>query len=258
LIPLKDSDTSAGNDSSLESDGQPQIIVPVKTGLLARLRTYFLTGILITAPIAITVAIAIWFIDFVDSSITPLIPARYNPETYLPFSVPGLGLVVLVIFLTVVGFLTANFIGRQLVRFGERMVDRMPVVRSIYGALKQLFETVLAQSSTSFRQCVLVEWPRRDLWTLAFVTGGAQGEIRRLSEGDLVAIYVPTTPNPTSGYLMYVPKRDLKFLDMSVEDGLKLVLSGGLVVPPDKVSGVAQADPPSLPPEEDDKQSVAD
>lgn len=257
MNPLQDSDTSSGNDSPLGSEGQPQIIVPVKTGLLARLRTYFLTGILITAPIAITVAIAVWFVDFVDSTITPLIPARYNPETYLPFSVPGLGLVVLVIFLTLVGFLTANFIGRQLVRFGERMVARMPVVRSIYGALKQLFETVLAQSSTSFRQCVLVEWPRRDLWTLAFVTGGAKGEITRLTGGDMVAIYVPTTPNPTSGYLMYVPRRDLKFLDMSVEDGLKLVLSGGLVVPPEKAANIGKVDPSGLPPEQD-KQSVAD
>ncbi len=240
-------------------DGQPQIIIPVKTGLLARLRTYFLTGILITAPIAITVAIAIWFIEFVDSSIEPLVPARYNPETYLPFSVPGLGLVILVIFLTLVGFLTANFIGRQLVRFGERMVERMPVVRSIYGALKQIFETVLAQSSTSFRQCVLVEWPRRDLWTVAFVTGHAQGEIERRAEGDLIAIYVPTTPNPTSGYLMYVPKRDLKFLDMSVEDGLKLVLSGGLVVPPDTAAKVVTSNedtPQSLPDDRDQKSAA--
>jgi uncharacterized membrane protein len=226
-----------GENEGADGGGEtPQLIRPVKSAFLARLRTYFLTGILITAPIGITAYLSIEFINFVDSSVTPLIPARYNPETYLPFGLPGLGLLVMAVFLTMVGFLTANFLGRQLVRAGERLVDRMPVVRGIYGALKQIFETVLAKSSTSFRQCVLVEWPRKGAWTVAFVTGQAQGEILRRAEQDLVAIYVPTTPNPTSGYLMYLPRTDVIFLDMSVEDGLKLVISGGLVIPPDGAS----------------------
>lgn len=223
-----------GADDGQGGESQPHLIRPVKTTFVAKLRTYFLTGILVTAPIGITAYLSIEFINFVDSSVTPLLPARYNPETYLPFGIPGFGLLMMGVFLVLVGFLTANFLGRQLILIGERMVDRMPVVRSIYGALKQVFETVLAKSSTSFRQCVLVEWPRREIWTVAFITGDAQGEIKKRTGSDLVAIYVPTTPNPTSGYLMYVPRQDIILLDMSVEDGLKLVISGGLVVPVEK------------------------
>ena len=220
-----------------EEDGEgrpsPRIIAPVEVGFLHRLRTYFLTGIVVTAPIGITIFIAWKFIGLVDGWVTPLIPARYNPGTYLPFDVPGLGLVVAIVALTLVGALTASFAGRILVRFGERLVARMPVIRAVYGALKQIFETVLAQSSKYFREVVLVEYPRRGIWAIAFVTGHTEGEVQNLTEDDLVNIFLPTTPNPTSGFLLFVPRRALVTLGMSVEEGIKLVISGGIVAPPD-------------------------
>ena len=220
-----------------EEDGEerpsPRIIAPVEVGFLHRLRTYLLTGIVVTAPIGITIFIAWKFIGLVDGWVTPLIPAQYNPGTYLPFDVPGLGLVVAIVALTLVGALTASFAGRILVRFGERLVARMPVIRAVYGALKQIFETVLAQSSKSFREVVLVEYPRRGIWAIAFVTGHTEGEVQNLTEDDLVNIFLPTTPNPTSGFLLFVPRRALVTLGMSVEEGIKLVISGGIVTPPD-------------------------
>jgi len=220
------------------------LIRPVRVGLLARLRTYFLTGIIVTAPIGITVYIAWQFITWVDESVRPLFPPRYNPETYVPFALPGLGLVVGFVALTLIGALTASFFGRALVRFGERLVERMPVVRTIYGALKQIFETVLAQSSDSFSEVVLVEYPRRDLWTIAFVTSHTKGEVQDITVDDMVNIYVPTTPNPTSGFLLFVPRQDLRPLSMSVEEGLKYVISTGIIVPPDQRSDDQRKLPP--------------
>ncbi|MDP7604228.1 MAG: DUF502 domain-containing protein [Alphaproteobacteria bacterium] len=201
--------------------------------MLRRLRYYFLAGFIVSAPIGITVLIAWEFIAFVDDQITPLIPPAYNPETYLPFSIPGLGLVVIFLVVTLIGFLTASILGRTLVGLGEQLVDRMPVVRTIYGALKQIFETVLAQSSDSFREVVLVEYPRRGLWAVAFVTSTTEGEVAHLSADELINIFLPTTPNPTSGFLLFVPRRDVVALAMSVEEGIKLVISGGIVTPPD-------------------------
>ncbi|HJM48697.1 MAG TPA: DUF502 domain-containing protein [Alphaproteobacteria bacterium] len=201
--------------------------------LLRRLRYYFLAGFIVSAPLGITVLIAWEFIAFVDNQITPLIPPAYNPESYLPFSIPGLGLVVIFLVVTLIGFLTASILGRTIVGLGEQLVERMPVVRTVYGALKQIFETVLAQSSKSFRQVVLVEYPRRGLWAVAFVTSTTEGEIAHLSADELVNIFLPTTPNPTSGFLLFVPRRDLVGLEMTVEEGFKLIISGGIVTPPD-------------------------
>ena len=212
---------------------KPRLLRPPRRGLLRRLRYYFLAGFIVSAPIGITVLIAWEFIAFVDDQITPLIPPAYNPETYLPFSIPGLGLVVIFLVVTLIGFLTASILGRTLVGLGEQLVDRMPVVRTIYGALKQIFETVLAQSSDSFREVVLVEYPRRGLWAVAFVTSTTEGEIADLSADELINIFLPTTPNPTSGFLLFVPRRDVVALAMSVEEGIKLVISGGIVTPPD-------------------------
>ncbi|MZR30385.1 DUF502 domain-containing protein [Sneathiella litorea] len=215
-----------------DEEKKPVFVEPApKVSPLARLRTYFLTGIVVTAPIAITIYLTYVFVSFVDANITPLIPARYNPETYLPFSVPGLGVIIAGFTLIVIGFLTANYLGRALLTFGERIVGRMPVVRSIYHALKQIMETVLAQSSTSFRDVVLLEYPRKGVWALAFVTSQARGEVDKLNEDDMISIFLPTTPNPTSGFLLFVPKKDLKYLDMSVEEGVKLVISAGMIWP---------------------------
>jgi uncharacterized membrane protein len=219
-----------------DPSGKP---VRKRHGFLHRLRAYFLAGILITAPVAITLAVASWLITFVDSRIVHLIPAQWNPDTYLKdtlgveVGLPGLGLLILLIVITLIGWLTASYLGRSVVGLGENIVARMPVIRSVYGAIKQIFETVLAHKSQAFRQAVLVEYPRRGLWTVAFVTGETEGEVQSLTKEDVVSIYVPTTPNPTSGFLLFVPREDIVDLHMSVEEAIKYVISGGIVTPDD-------------------------
>jgi uncharacterized membrane protein len=215
--------------------------VPARISLSARLRAYFLAGVIVTAPIGITVLLIWQFITFLDSQVGSLIPDRYNPESYLPFSVPGLGLLITIAFLTLVGFLAAGLAGRTLVRIGERLLSRMPVVRSVYSTLKQIFETVLAQSSRSFREVVLIEYPRRGIGAIGFVTGPTRGEVQVRSEEELVNVFLPTTPNPTSGFLLFVPKRDLVHLDMTIEEGIKLVISGGIVTPSAQEQEAARA-----------------
>ena len=231
-MPETPSDRDQSTEPLVSKEDAPVLIAPAKrSGFFTRLRNYFLTGIIVTAPIALTIYLTWQFIDWVDSQAIPLLPAKYNPENYLPFSLPGLGLVISVVILTFVGFLTANIFGRTLLRTGERLVNRMPVVRSIYGAFKQILETVLSQSSNSFRQAVLVEYPRRGIWTVAFVTGETEGEVAQRLDDEMINIYVPTTPNPTSGFLLMVPRRDLIFLDMPVEDAAKYVISIGVIAP---------------------------
>jgi len=203
-------------------------------GLMLRLRTYFFAGILITAPISITIYLAWAMIHWVDGAVIPLIPAHYNPETYLPFSVPGIGLLILLIGLTLIGAVTASMVGRMVVRGSDRLLNRMPVVRGVYNALKQIFETVLSQKSQAFREVVLVEYPRQGAWALGFITGTPDGEIQELGGGELVNVFVPTTPNPTGGFLLFLPERDVIRLSMTVEEGIKMVVSGGIVAPPDR------------------------
>ena len=219
-----------------------------KPGLFAKLRAYFLAGILVTAPIAITAAVAIWFIELVDSQIVPLIPSHLNPDTYLrevigfSYGLPGLGVIVLLFVITLIGALTAGLVGRYFVNMGEAVLQRMPVIRSVYSATKQVFETVLKQQSDAFRQAVLVEYPRRDAWTIAFVTGSSKGEIKRLLDGDYVNVYVPTTPNPTSGFLLFVPRQDMIVLDMPVDEAFKALISLGLVLPEDRTGAKIAAE----------------
>lgn len=202
---------------------------------MTRLRNYFLTGFIVTAPLAITAYLAWSFVGWVDSWVKPYIPGRYNPDNYLPFAVPGFGLIVALILITLVGFLTANFIGRTIVSYGEYILGRMPLVRSIYRGLKQILETVLAERSDTFTKVGLIEYPRKGLWALVFLATEAQGEVsHRIDESKdnpSVAVFLPTTPNPTSGYLLFVPRRDIIELKMTVEEGAKLVISAGLVSP---------------------------
>jgi len=207
---------------------------PIKKGVLNRLRAYFMAGVLITAPISITFYLAWLFITFVDSKVTPLIPVKYNPETYLPYGLPGLGVVVVVVGLILTGALTAGFVGRFFQRLWDKLMDNVPVLRGIYKALKQILETVTAQQSSAFREAVLVEYPRRGMWVIAFITGKTEGEVQAITEEDVINLFVPTTPNPTSGFLIFVPKQDIVKLSMKVEDALKMVVSGGLVTPPDE------------------------
>ena len=205
-------------------------------GFGQRLRAYFFTGVLITAPLFITSYLAWLFIGFVDAKVTPLLPAQYNPESYLPFGVPGLGLIILFIVLTIIGAVTAGFFGKLWLRFTERFLNRMPVVRNVYSAVKQILETVLAQQSNAFREAVLVEYPRRGIWAVAFITGRTEGEVQNVTEEECLNIFIPTTPNPTSGFLLFVPKKDLISLNMSTEEAIKMVISGGIITPPDRRS----------------------
>jgi uncharacterized membrane protein len=208
---------------------------PREYNLGARLRGYFFAGVLVTAPIAITVYIAWLLISFVDERVFSVIPPEYNPETYLPFSVPGIGLVLMLLFLTVVGAVAAGYVGKLLLRLSERALNRMPIVRSIYGTAKQLVETVISNKSSAFREVVLVEYPRKGVWTIAFLTGGTIDEVTEIADATgrgMVNVYVPTTPNPTSGFLLFLPESEVYRLPLSVEEALKLVLSGGIVAPP--------------------------
>jgi len=200
----------------------------------SRLRSYFLAGVLVTAPLGITVYLGVIFIRFIDSSVIPLIP-----EHYLTYRIPGLGLIILALVLTVIGALTTGLFGRWIVRTGERILNRMPVVRSVYGAIKQIFETVLAQKSNAFREAVLVEFPRREAWTVGFITAQTQGEVaRKLADRNpsLVTVYVPTTPNVTGGYMIFVPRAEVIPLNMSVEDAWKLIISVGIVMPAERIT----------------------
>ena len=205
-----------------------------RTGFAARLRNYFIAGILVTAPIGLTVYLVWLLVGIVDGWVTPLIPPRYNPATYLPFGIPGFGLIVAILGLILIGALTSNLLGRLFLRMSDRLLARMPVVRGIYGAIKQLTETIFGSQSAAFRQVVLIEYPRRGTWGIAFITGVTEGEVQELTDTEVVNVFVPTTPNPTSGFLLFVPRRDVVVLNMTVEEGVKMVISGGIVSPPDR------------------------
>jgi uncharacterized membrane protein len=197
-----------------------------------RLTNYFLTGLVIAAPIGLTIYITWSIIRIVDDFVKPLIPAQYNPDTYLPITVPGFGLVIAFIAIVLLGFLTANLVGRTLVQFGESILHRMPFVSVLYRGLKQIFETVVSQSHSNFKQVGLIQYPREGLWALVFISTSAKGEVADKVRGDdIISVFLPTTPNPTSGFLLFVPRKDITILDMSVEDGAKLVISAGLVSP---------------------------
>ena len=218
----------------------PHIIAPApKVSLLTRLRNYFLAGIIVAAPIGLTIYLVFITIEAIDRNVRSLVPPGYEPERFipsynLPFGIPGLGLIAAVVILTLIGFLATNLMGRTLLSLGERIVARMPVVRGIYSALKQIFETVFSQSGKSFRQVALVPWPSTGSWTIAFVTNYVQGrEVSGLLGEEIVTVYVPTTPNPTGGYMTYYRRRDIHILSMSVDQAMKLIISCGVIVPPD-------------------------
>ncbi|MSP52387.1 MAG: DUF502 domain-containing protein [Alphaproteobacteria bacterium] len=211
-----------------------------RRGVRFGLRTAFFTGVIVAAPVGLTVYLMWEFVSLVDNLVKPVIPPQYSPERYLDIAIPGLGLVIAVLFLTLVGFVAANVLGRTIGRVGELMVARMPVVRSVYGALKQIFETVLAQSSRSFREVVLIEYPRAGIWTIGLVTGETAAIVKGTLARELATVFVPTAPNPTSGFLLFVPPVDLIRLDMTVEEALKFVISGGIVTPSKKSAASLQ------------------
>jgi len=202
--------------------------------VLRWLRNSFLTGIVVATPVTVTLWLIYVFVTFVDSTIKPLIPARYNPETYLPFALPGMGLIIAVLALTLLGALAANIFGRSLLAIGERIVNTVPLIRNIYGALKQLVETVLAGQNNAFKEVVLVEYPMSGSYAVAFVASHGKGAIRQhVGKGteEVIGVFVPTTPNPTSGFLLFVPRSRAIPLDITVEEAAKLIISFGLVTP---------------------------
>jgi len=207
---------------------EPEDKQPLHISVMGRLRAYFFAGVLITAPMSITFYIAWEFISWIDGWVSPVIPPNFNPRNW---GVPGFGLLTVVVGLTMVGALTANFAGRLLMKLSERLMSYMPVINSIYGTVKQVLETMLANKADSFREVALVEYPRKGCWTLCFIAGASAGQIQAGFETEMANVFVPTTPNPTSGFLLVVPRSELKVLPMTVEEGFKMLISMGIITP---------------------------
>jgi uncharacterized membrane protein len=224
-----------------------------KTGshLGARLRNAFLTGLLIVGPVTITLYMMWWVINWIDAWVKPWLPSHYNPDNYLPFAVPGLGLLVAFVGLTLIGALAANLLGRSLVSSGELMMSRTPIVRNVYGAIKQIFESVISTAgpNQNVQKVGLIEFPSKGLWSLVFVTAETVGEIADVKPGgedDLLTVFMPTGIVPPTGFICFVPRRDVKLLSMSVEEAAKIVLSGGIVTP--DLQNKAKGNPATLTP----------
>lgn len=204
-----------------------------------RLRTYFLTGIIVAGPLAITAYITWWIIALIDSFVKPLIPASYLPDHYLPFSIPGIGLVIAFVAVTLLGFLTANLVGRSIIEFGEVLLARTPVISGLYKGLRQIFETLFSANGTSFRTVGLVEFPVKGTWSVVFLSAPAAPEVegalqgRGIGEGELVGVFLPCAPNPTTGFFFYLPRSEVVEVPISVDDAAKLVMSAGVIQPED-------------------------
>ncbi|MBU2581751.1 MAG: DUF502 domain-containing protein [Alphaproteobacteria bacterium] len=226
----------SGHEGDLPGPFAPEPKRSFGSHLGARLRNYFLTGLIIVGPVTITIYIVWTFIHLVDTYVKPFIPDRYLPETYLPFAVPGIGLIFGVVVLMLIGALAANLLGRSLISAGEMMLERMPIVRNVYRALKQVFEGVISTAGTnqSFQKVGLVEFPSKGLWSIVFVTSESTGEINaKAGDGtkELVGVFMPTGVVPPTGFICFVPRDRVKILDMTAEDAAKVIISAGMVVP---------------------------
>jgi len=216
----------------------PDTLPPPKRGVFASLRSNFLTGLIVIAPIGITIWLIWSLFGWIDSWVLPLIPNAYNPAylirhyTGIEIDIRGIGVATFLIFTIVVGWIAKGLIGRSLIRWAESLVLSIPLIRSLYSGLKQIVETVLQQGQQNFEKACLIEYPRPGVWALAFISTTAKGEIaRRHGPEELISVFMPTTPNPTSGFLLFLPRKDVIVLDMSVEDVAKLIISAGLVYP---------------------------
>ena len=210
---------------------------PRKPGLFQILRSSFLTGIVVIAPVGLTVWLVFTVISWVDKVVLPFVPEGLRPENLIGVNFVGVGVVIFLLFTIIVGWVAKGLIGRSLIRQAENIVDRMPVVRTVYNGIKQISETVFAQSETSFDKACLIEHPRKGVYAIAFITTDAKGEVDAKLPYDerIVTVFMPTTPNPTSGFLLFLPQSDIIELDMTVEDAAKLIISAGLVYPSDIV-----------------------
>lgn len=202
----------------------------------ARLRNYFLTGLVVVGPVTITLYFAWWFINVTDAWIKPFVPAAYLPDTYLPFPIPGFGLIVGIVMLTLIGALAANLLGRTLISFGEQMVGGMPIVRNVYRAIKHIFESVVTATGPgqAFQRVGLIEFPSKGLWSIVFVTGETTGEVGAVAPGgetDLLTVFMPTGIVPPTGFVCFLPRRSVVMLDMNIEDAAKVIISAGMVTP---------------------------
>lgn len=209
----------------------PDMGKPKQLGLFAWLRGRFFAGMVIAAPLAATFFILQFLITFIDNRVKPLLPPLLQPETYTNYAIPGFGVLVLVVALTVLGAITANLVGRSLLAATDRIFSRIPIVRNVYAAIKQLTEVLANNQQASFDRCVMIEYPKRGSWCIGFVSSNAKGEIGAKIGGSKIGVFVPTTPNPTSGFLIYVEEEEVVALDMTVEEGAKMILTAGLVVP---------------------------
>jgi uncharacterized membrane protein len=204
------------------------------TGLAGRLRNYFLTGLVVAGPLAITGWLIWSVVNWVDDVVRPFIPPTYRPETYLPWPIPGTGLIIALVALTLLGFLTANLVGRTLVELGEGLLNRMPIVRPVYKTMKQIFETLFSKTGSSFRKVALVEFPGPGMWSLVFLSQAPGGDLaEKLPQGEHVSAFMPCTPNPTTGFFFYVKRSNLIELDITVENAMTLLISAGMVQPDD-------------------------
>ncbi|MCF6443294.1 DUF502 domain-containing protein [Nereida sp. MMG025] len=215
---------------------------PRRPGLFARIRSNFLTGLVVIAPIGLTIWLIWSVVGWIDGFVLPLVPNAWQPDkliqTYLglevdrQINVRGIGVIIFLLFTVVVGWMAKGLIGRSLLRWAESLVERTPVVRSIYGGVKQIAETIFAQTDTNFDKACLIEYPRKGIWAIGFISTATKGEVLAKAGADqMTSVFVPTTPNPTSGFLLFFPTDDIIELDMSVEDAAKLVISAGLVYP---------------------------
>jgi len=200
-----------------------------KLNLFKWARNRFFTGVIIAIPIVATLLAVSWVVTKIDENVFRMIPNSLNPETYLGFAIPGLGIIISVILLFLLGIIASNFIGKSLIRSGERLLDRVPVVSPIYNSLKQIVQTVAAQRDRAFRDVCLIEYPKKDVWAIGFVTADLSGKPAEALGNDMVCVFVPTTPNPTSGFLLFVQKDTIQILDMTPEEGAKMIISGGMV-----------------------------
>ena len=227
---------------------------PKRPSVWAWLRGRFLAGMVIAAPIAITIYVLQFLISFIDNRVKPLLPPIIQPETYTNYAIPGFGVLVMIVALTLLGAVATNLIGRSVISAADRVMTRLPIVRNVYAAFKQLTEVLANNQQASYDRVVLVEYPKLGSWCIGFVSTSAQGEIRNRLGVDYIGVFVPTTPNPTSGFLIYVRATECIELDMSVEEGAKMILSAGLIVPEHIQDGEQQA---SLPLSEEGAEKVS-
>ncbi len=215
---------------------------PPRPGLFASVRASFLTGLVVIAPVGLTIWLIWTVVGWIDGFVLPLVPETFKPDKIIQdllglppevqINVRGIGVVIFLLFTVMIGWMAKGLIGRSFIRFAESLVERTPVVRSIYSGIKQISETVFAQSDRNFEKACLIQYPRRGIWAIGFISTSTKGEVaERAHAGDMVSVFVPTTPNPTSGFLLFFPAEDVVELEMSVEDAAKLVISAGLVYP---------------------------